>query len=177
MVINRFECWGCYNFFSPALISENLYREIAPENARLFPGVKHTLNRLRDCGYNLAIATNESRENLDMLIDTFNIRHVFSATCCADEVKHPKPWPDMGKKVVSKIGTAAINSLMIGDSVSDIEMARNSSMNSCAVSWGATAFDRLLESSPNWAITYIAQLLDILYNSCTIPFSDSIFVN
>lgn len=154
-----------------------LYREFAPEYASLFPGVWHTLNTLRDCGYSLAIATNESRENLDILLDAFNIRDLFSATCCADEVKQPKPWPDMGRKVVSEIKTAATRSLMIGDSVCDIEMARNIRMNSCAVSWGATTFDRLLESSPNWAITDIVHLLDILNISGSIPFFHSIFVN
>jgi phosphoglycolate phosphatase-like HAD superfamily hydrolase len=144
------------------------YREIAPVNAGLFPGVRHTLNILRNCGYRLAIATNEMRQNLDMLLDVFNIGHLFIATCCADEVKQPKPWPDMGRKVVSKIGTAAIRSLMIGDSVCDIEMARSNRMNSCAVSWGAANFDQLLEASPNWAITDITQLLEILNISPTI---------
>jgi phosphoglycolate phosphatase len=155
----------------------SLYREIAPQNAKLFPNARHTLNILRECGYRLAIATNESRQNLDMLLDTFKIRHIFSATCCADEVKQPKPCPDMGKKVVSKIGTATIRSLMIGDSVCDIEMARNNSMNSCAVSWGATNLDRLLESSPNWAITDIAQLLDILNITSPVSFLHGIIVN
>jgi phosphoglycolate phosphatase-like HAD superfamily hydrolase len=148
----------------------SLYREIAPVNASLFPGVGKTLNILRDRGYRLAIATNESRQNLDILLDAFNMRHIFSATCCADEVKQPKPWLDMGRKVLSEIGTAAIRSLMIGDSVCDIEMARNNRMNSCAVSWGATNFDRLLDASPNWAITDITQLLEILNISCAVPF-------
>ncbi|MGD2015124.1 MAG: HAD family hydrolase [Desulfobacterales bacterium] len=153
----------------------SLYREIAPVNANLFPGVRHTLTILRDCGYSLAIATNESRENLDILLDAFSIRHIFNATCCADEVKQPKPRPDMGRKVVSRIGTAAIRSLMIGDSICDIEMAYNNSMKSCAVSWGATNLYRLLESSPNWAITEIAQLFEILNISCTVPFLHSIY--
>jgi phosphoglycolate phosphatase-like HAD superfamily hydrolase len=155
----------------------SMYREIAPVNASLFPGVRHTLNILRNYSYRLAIATNESRQNLDILLDAFNIRHFFTATCCADEVKQPKPWPDMGRKVVSKIGTAAIRSLMIGDSVCDIEMARNNRMNSCAVSWGATNFDRLLESSPNWAITDTTQLLEILNIAYTAPFFYRIYVD
>jgi phosphoglycolate phosphatase-like HAD superfamily hydrolase len=67
-----------------------------------------------------------------MLLDAFKIRPFFKATCCTDEVKQPKPMPDMGQNVVSKMGAAAINSLMVGDSVCDIEMARNNNMKSCA---------------------------------------------
>ena len=154
-----------------------LYRDIAPVTARLYPGVRDTLSLLMDRGFNLAIATNELRENLDMLLTTFGIDHMFKATCCADEVRHPKPWPDMGRKVVSRLGTHATRALMLGDSVCDIEMARNNRMQTCAVSWGATSFDRLIVASPNIAITDFTQLLDILGLSNTNPEFHSIFHN
>jgi phosphoglycolate phosphatase len=140
-----------------------LYREIAPIIASLFPGVRSTLNLLKDRGFGLAIATNELRENLDMLLTTFGIDHIFDTTCCADEVKHPKPWPDMGKTVIEQLGAPADRTLMVGDSVCDIEMAQQNGMKSCAVSWGGTPFHRLIESSPEWAITDFSQLIDILY--------------
>jgi len=139
-----------------------LYREIAPGIAGLFPDVRLTLNLLKDRGFCLAIATNEHRENLDMLLRTFGIDQIFDTTCCADEVSRPKPWPDMGKKVLSRLDADPNRSLMLGDSVCDIEMARNTRMESCAVSWGATPIECLLEASPNFAITNFQQLLDIL---------------
>jgi phosphoglycolate phosphatase len=138
------------------------YRNIAPFKAGLFPGVRSTLNYLKDCGYGLAIATNELRKNLDMLLEEFGIGHMFETTCCADEVGQPKPWPDMGREVLFRLGSDSDRSLMLGDSLCDIEMARKASMTSCAVSWGATPFDRLLDASPNLAITDFSQLLDIL---------------
>ena len=75
------------------------------------------------------------------------------------------------------MGSNPIHSLMLGDSVCDIEMARKNSMTACAVSWGATPFDRLLEASPHLAITDFSQLLDILgITDTTIDFH-SIFFN
>ena len=139
-----------------------LYREIAPRIASLFPGVRFTLNLLKDSGFRLAIATNELRENLDMLLKTLGIDHIFDTTCCADEVSRPKPWPDMGKKVLSRLDADPNRCLMLGDSVCDIEMARNNRIESCAVGWGATPIECLLEASPNLAITDFFQLLDIL---------------
>jgi phosphoglycolate phosphatase-like HAD superfamily hydrolase len=60
------------------------------------------------------------------------------------------------------MATAASRSLMLCDSVCDIEMARKINMYSCAVSWGATTLNNLLETSPDWAITEFTQLLDNL---------------
>ena len=154
-----------------------LYREIAPIIAWLYPGVRSTLNIWMGHGYCLAIATNESRENLDLLLDAFDIRPIFNTTCCADEVRQPKPLPDMGRKILTTLGTSPSRSLMVGDSVCDIEMARNTYMRSCAVSWGATTFDRLLESSPSLAITDFSHLLDILDISKTNLEFHNIFVN
>jgi HAD superfamily hydrolase (TIGR01509 family) len=153
------------------------YREIAPIKARLFPGVVSTLNCLKDCGFGLAIATNELRKNLDMLLAVFGIGHLFQTTCCADEVDQPKPSPDMGREVLRRLDTDAAHSLMLGDSICDIQMAQQNGMASCAVSWGATPFDRLLEASPNLAITDFPQLLDILGVVDTSLRFHSIFFN
>jgi len=154
-----------------------LYREIAPSMASLFPGVRFSLSLLKDRGFGLAIATNELRENLDMLLATFDIDQMFDTTCCADEVCQPKPWPDMGRKVMSRLDADPTRSLMLGDSVCDIEMARNNCMESCAVSWGGTPVDCLLDASPNLAITDFPQLLDILGVANTNPEFHSIFHN
>lgn len=155
--------------FRMVLRYNELYREIAPRIASLFPGVRFTLNLLKHHGYRMAIATNEHRENLDMLLRTFGIDHIFDTTCCADEVSRPKPWPDMGGKVMSRLDADPTRCLMLGDSVVDLEMARNNRMEFCAVSWGATPFDCLLDASPDLAITDFPQLLDILGIANTNP--------
>jgi phosphoglycolate phosphatase len=161
--------------FDPGLMSDMvtrynaLYQEIAPRNAGLFSGVLETLDRLTDRGYRLAIATNESRENLNTLMDCFGIKPYFIATCCADEVNRPKPWPDMGKKLLTQTEATAVRTLMVGDAVTDIEMAQRNFMNSCAVGWGSASMNRLLEASPNWAIYQPSELFDILDNAISTP--------
>lgn len=50
----------------------------------------------------------------------------------------------MGWKVVAKIGNMADRSLMIGDSLCDLQTARGIGLNACVVSWGAAPFDRFL---------------------------------
>ena len=146
-----------------------LYREIAPRIACLFPDVRFTLNLLKDCGFGLAIATNELRENLDMLLAIFGIDQIFDTTCCADEVKRPKPWPDMGEKVLLQTGATSANTLMIGDSICDIAMAKQTGMKACAVGWGGIPLHRLIESSPDWAINEIRQLFHIVGTTQRVP--------
>lgn len=154
-----------------------LYREIAPKIASPFSGVRFMLNLLKDSGFRLAIATNELRENLDMLLKTLGIDHIFDTTCCADEVMHPKPWPEMGWKVIESLETTADKTLMVGDSVCDIEMAQHVGMSACAVSWGCTPFQQLIELSPEWAITDFIQLVDILQISHPTAEFQNVLIN
>lgn len=156
---------------------KKLYQRIAPRRAKLFPGVKQALNRLIQEGYDLVIATNESRQNLDVLMKCFGIEHIFCVTCCADEVRRPKPWPDIGEKVLQQTGAAAANTLMVGDSVCDIEMAQQTGMKACAVGWGGTPLHRLIDSSPDWAITETCQLFHILSTSQKTPNFKHVLVN
>ena len=55
------------------------YAEVAQRKVRLFPGIYETLNILKYSSIPLAIATNESRANLEKLTASLNIESFFNA--------------------------------------------------------------------------------------------------
>lgn len=138
------------------------YTEIAYRKARLFPEILETLNALRYASIPLAIATNENRKNLDKLTVALQIESFFDLTICYDEVPFPKPSPEMAKQLIDKLGVSAEKTLVVGDSVLDIEMGRASGCQTCAVTYGVQSQNTLQSRSPHWVVDNFSDILNII---------------
>ncbi len=102
----------------------------------LFDGAVELLGALKDAGYFLAIATGKTRRGLDRALQQHRLFDVFEHTRCADEGK-PKPDPDMLLCLMDRVGVPASQTLMIGDTTHDIEMAQSAGAAAMAVAYGA----------------------------------------
>lgn len=109
----------------------------------LFPGVRQGLTKLAEHGYLLAIATGKARRGLNRVLDDTGMRHLFTSSRCADEA-FSKPHPKMLDDILDETGIDAGRTLMVGDTVYDMEMARNAQVAGLAVSYGVHARERLL---------------------------------
>lgn len=109
----------------------------------LFPGVAEGLAQLRAQGYLLAVATGKARRGLDRVLDDTGLRPLFAASRCADEAQS-KPHPQMLEEILAETGVENGRALMVGDTVYDMEMARNARVAGLAVSYGVHARERLL---------------------------------
>jgi phosphoglycolate phosphatase len=121
------------------------YREFAEHYRRhflarqdsmlLFPGVLELLERLKSEKL-LAIATGKSRRGLDRALDADNLRRFFTGSRCADET-NPKPDPAMLLELMEELAVGKADTLMIGDTSHDLEMARAAGVDALAVTYGA----------------------------------------
>ena len=102
----------------------------------LFPGALQLLQTLNARGHLIAVATGKSRRGLDRALDQAGIGHHFIATRCADEGL-PKPDPDMLLHLMEKVGSAADETLMIGDTTHDLLLASNAGVDALGVAYGA----------------------------------------
>ncbi len=102
----------------------------------LFAGAVELLRDLDDAGYLLAVATGKSRAGLDAVLAGSGLAGRFHATRCASEGQ-PKPHPDMLLHLMDVLATDALDTLMIGDTTHDLELARNAGTAALAVSYGA----------------------------------------
>ncbi|HTQ72718.1 MAG TPA: HAD-IA family hydrolase [Burkholderiales bacterium] len=104
----------------------------------LFHGVAQMLSLLRGRGHTLAIATGKSRAGLQRALDNTGLRPLFASSRCADQCA-PKPAPDMLLELMGELGANEANTLMIGDTVHDLQMAAHAGVPAVAVSYGAHA--------------------------------------
>ena len=114
------------------------------EAASLFEGARQLLAGLHRTGYLLAVATGKSRRGLDQALGETGLGDLFHATRCADET-FSKPNPQMLHEILTDLDMSPENSLVIGDTEYDMQMARNARVDAVGVSHGVHSADRLLD--------------------------------
>jgi len=129
--------------------------------SELFPGVESLLEDLENQGYWLAIATGKGRQGLDQVLEYTQLGGRFHTTRCASET-FSKPHPLMLEEILQQLGMDSNEALMIGDTEYDMEMAKNASMDSLAVSYGVHEVNRLLKHNPVGCINNIKELSNYL---------------
>lgn len=128
------------------------------KGSEFFPMVPETLADLRAQGHLLAIATGKSRKGLDRILAGLEMSDYFDATRCADETAS-KPHPLMLEQLLGYFSVPANDSVMIGDTEYDMEMARSIAMPRIAVSYGAHHVDRLHQYEPELCLDKFDELL------------------
>jgi phosphoglycolate phosphatase len=122
-----------------------------------FAGAESMLRELADAGHLLAIATGKSRAGLDRAFAATGLGNLFHASRCADEC-FSKPHPAMLLELMDELGSAPANTLMIGDTTHDLQMALNAGVGGLGVSYGAHPKSQLTELAPLACVDSIEEL-------------------
>lgn len=128
-----------------------------PTRSELFSGAEKTIRGLSEAGYLLAVATGKGRRGLDLVLEETGLGQYFHATRCADET-FSKPHPQMLEELMEELGAIPGETLMIGDTEYDMQMASNARTHSLAVSYGVHEKERLLRHNPLHCLDAIDEL-------------------
>lgn len=133
------------------------YLTLETEPSDLYPGVAQTLQMLRDRGHVLAVATGKGRAGLDRALAAQGWGNFFDVTRCADETAS-KPNPLMIHEILAHCGAQPDRALMVGDSIFDLQMARQAGLDSVAVTYGAQPAETLLACSPRFVVNEFSEI-------------------
>ncbi|SEQ18410.1 HAD-IA family hydrolase [Thalassovita taeanensis] len=102
----------------------------------LYPHVRDVLTHLGGVPQNiLGVATGKSRRGLDALLTGHGLEGVFVTRQVADH--HPsKPHPAMIQAAMAETGIGPADTVMIGDTSFDMEMAQAAGVRAIGVGWG-----------------------------------------
>ena len=132
---------------------------LAPnEISELLPDVKETLQQLSDKGYQLAIATMLSESALARELEALEIGQFFVATRTASQC-HSKPHPQMIEEIIDFCGVEVSQTLMVGDTLNDLLMARNAGVGVAMVTQNTFEFE---DHNPQFVMKSVAQLPELL---------------
>lgn len=128
---------------------ENAYRIAyrADEAAlRLYPGVRETLEQLKQRGYWMGIVTGKSRPGLLRVLEQFDLSDYFyvlrTADCCPS-----KPHPAMVQECMAEMGVSdPAQVTLVGDARFDMQMAVAAGVRALGVSFGVEDAGALYEA-------------------------------
>jgi phosphoglycolate phosphatase len=101
-----------------------------------YPGVPELINTLSTGGYKLAVASNKIQAGAEKLIAEFFPGIPFVAVMGNSPLYPLKPDAAVVEYIMDKAGTGRNSTVMVGDSGTDIQTARNAGIPIIAVSWG-----------------------------------------
>lgn len=127
----------------------------------LFAGALETLQVLDRSGYLLAVATGKARRGLQRVLEETACLSLFAVTRCADETAS-KPDPRMLLEIMDVAGVLPRETLMIGDTVYDMQMARHAGVAAAAVSYGVHASERLIAEGAIVCLDDVRQIVEWL---------------
>ena len=139
-----------------------LFDDIAVPCIVLFPGMAGTLAELHARGLRMSIATSRGSRSLQMLLGRMGVLEHFCAMAASDTVARHKPAPDPALSVLEQMGGLAAESVVVGDTVFDIQMGKAAGCRTCGVTWGNQDRAQLQTAAPDWIVDRIEELPSIL---------------
>jgi HAD superfamily hydrolase (TIGR01509 family) len=113
---------------------------------RPLPGARALVERLRDRGVPLAIATSARKDELAGLLDVLGMPELAEVATSSDDADRSKPDPDIVVAAIARLGLPPDRIVMVGDTPYDLEAAHRAGIGLIAVRSGGFP-DRLLEGA------------------------------
>ncbi len=143
----------------------SFYRKYCNEhidNIELQKNIENLLFNLKINKIKCALCTGKDRSRTIKILKFFNIIKYFDVVICSDDVEKPKPYSDSVERIISDLNVLKKDTIFVGDSINDISCAKNSSINSVAVTWGDMNESDLIQFTPTYVVRSIEELEKIL---------------
>lgn len=85
---------------------------------------QYALGRLRRSGIKMAVCSNSVRETLDLMLSRAGLEDFFEFTFSNQDVKLPKPDPEIYLKAIQKFGLSPTDCLIVEDNPNGIKAAK-----------------------------------------------------
>jgi len=114
--------WGHWNQKRSESIREALCDQ------RPLPGIAECLEEAADNGLPCAVASSSPRSWVEPLLNKLKLGHHFQSTHCLDDVKKPKPDPELFQQAAKDLDVEACEALVFEDSLNGLEAAVSAGM-------------------------------------------------
>jgi phosphoglycolate phosphatase len=123
----------------------------------LFPGTLELLEALTHPEVFLGIATGKNRRGLSRVLARHSLESRFHNLKTADDGPG-KPHPHLLEQAMAEVGASPAETVMIGDTTYDIEMARAAGCVAVGVNWGNHPEERLRAAGAHCIIGHFSEL-------------------
>lgn len=120
----------------------------------LFDGIAPMIDRLatRD-DVLMGAVTGKSRRGLNLIMDTHGLRQHFIVSRTADDCPS-KPHPGMVTECCHETGMVPADTIVIGDAIYDMQMAKSAGATAIGVAWGYASVDDLWKAGADAVVSH-----------------------
>ena len=139
-----------------------LYAENTSKRSRLYPGIREGIDWLKSQGYLLGCVTNKAAQFTLPLLQDLGVRDDFAIVVSGDTLPVKKPDPAPLLHAAKHFGVTPAESLMVGDSVSDVKAARAAGFQIVCMSYGYNHGVDIRTAHPDAVIDSLVELRALL---------------
>lgn len=127
---------------------------------------KEVLKKLKDSGLNLCIVTSSQKKYIFPLLKKHNLENLFDFVLDINDVTKHKPDPEIVNLALSKLKARAESSMIVGDSVKDIQAGKSAKIKTCL--YYPTEHKKFypeyanIKPEPDYTIQSFSELLEFL---------------
>lgn len=125
------------------------------------PSLKNVLTALKTRGIKLAVVTSDDKFVTEKCLESLGIKELFDDVFADDGVHPPKPDPYYAEKFMQKYGLDRSETLMVGDTFTDVNFANNSKISFVGLAKNQRN-RQLLEERGATVISDMQELLGVL---------------
>ena len=139
-----------------------LYAQNTSQRSTLYPGVREGLDYMQSQGYRLGCVTNKAAQFTIPLLKDLGIFDRFGIVVSGDTLPVKKPDPQPLLHAAAHFDVGPEDSLMLGDSKSDVTAARAAGFQIVCMSYGYNHGEDIRNYSPDAVIDSMAELSGLL---------------
>ena len=136
------------------------YLTIGKFENKPYPGIPEMLQKLKDLGYTLFVATSKPEPQAIEILEHFDLAKYFDQICGASLDSSRVDKEDVLRYLLNN--TPEGNSVMVGDTVYDVIGAKALNMPTIGVSWGYGSVDDMENAGATKIANSVEHLLQIL---------------
>jgi phosphoglycolate phosphatase len=149
-----------------------LYADNTSKRSQLYPGVREGLDFLSQGPYRVGSVTNKAARFTEPLLEHLGIVDRFEIVISGDTLPRKKPDPLPLLHAAKTLGVAPEDSLMIGDSQSDVKAARAAGFQIVCMSYGYNHGEDIRNYDPDAVVDSMAELPSLFGSSSLVREQD-----
>ena len=138
------------------------FKEVCLTGSSLLEGVEEVLEKLKDSGIRLGVASNKPGDRVRDICDHLGISEYFEVMLGAMDVEELKPHPQMLEEAMRRMGAMASETLYVGDMHVDVQTARGANVRVACVLTGSGTHEQLTEAAPDAILGSLGELVKLL---------------
>lgn len=128
----------------------------------LCTGARECLEELSSLGCIMAVVTSKLGAVADRGLQLFDIKKYFEKVVAFEDTDRHKPEPQPILKALELLGAEKENAIMIGDSIFDIQCAKNAGVKSILVKWSAADGYQSNNETADYTVYKMSEIAEII---------------